>query len=71
MATPFAVTLALAVTGVLDMTSDEGKTICKHSIAKLHDKPFHCTGEDLHLFLDLLSDRAREMGWDDPTVGIC
>ena len=66
----FHLSPALAVTGVIDYSTPEGRKYFDKSIEKLNEELFDCETDDLHLFIDSLKERAREMGWDIPGVGI-
>ena len=66
----FHLSPALTVTGVIDYSTTEGRKYYEKSVEKLNIEPFDCETDDLHLFVDALTERAREMGWDIPGVGI-
>ena len=66
----FHLSPALSVTGVIDYSTTEGRKYYEKSVEKLNIEPFDCETDDLHLFVDALTERAREMGWDIPGVGI-
>ena len=68
--TPFHLSPAMAITGVIDYGTTEGRKHFERSIAPLSAELFDCESDDLHLFIDALITRAREMGWDIPGVGI-
>ena len=68
--TPFHLSPAMAITGVIDYGTTEGRKHFERSIAPLSVELFDCESDDLHLFIDALITRAREMGWDIPGVGI-
>ena len=66
----FHLSPALSVTGVIDYSTTEGRKYYEKSVEQLNIEPFDCESDDLHLFVDALTERAREMGWDIPGVGI-
>ena len=61
MATPFRITLTLALDSIIDFTADEGYKYFKRAIEKLSNDPFNLAPEDRHLLTDLLTERADEM----------
>ena len=66
----FALSPAMALGGLIDYTTDQGQKIFKQSIRKLSEEPFDFNTNNLHLFMDLLRQRADEMGWNEPAIGI-
>ena len=70
MAAAFASTPAVAITGVIDYTTNEGRKIYSSATAKLDEELYNCTPDELHQFLQSLSIRAKEFGWDDEIGGI-
>ena len=70
MAAAFALTPAVAITGVIDYTTNEGRKIYSSATAKLDEELYNCTPDELHQFLQSLSIRAKEFGWDDEIGGI-
>ena len=67
---PFHLSPAASIMGVIDYSTPEGRKHFEHSIERLNDELFDCEGGDLHLFIDALMERAREMGWSAPGVGV-
>jgi hypothetical protein len=51
----FALTPAVAVTGVVDFKTREGQKLFQTTMHKLEDEPFDCDAEGLHQFLKSLS----------------
>ena len=66
----FHLSPALAVSGIIDYSMPEGWKYYEKSIEKLNEELFDCETDDLHLFIDALKERAREMGWDIHGIGI-
>ena len=69
MSVPFFLSPAQSITGIIDYSTTEGRKYYERSISKLRDELFDCE-DDLHLFIDALKERAEEMGWSIPGVGI-
>ena len=67
---PFALNPAQAITGIIDFTMDSNVKIYRKATSKPSEDLFDCVPEDLLLFLKTLSDRAMELSWNDPIVGI-
>ena len=67
---PFALNPAQAITGIIDFTKDSNIKIYRKATSKLSKDMFDCVPEDLLQFLKTLSDRATELPWNDPIVGI-
>ena len=67
---PFALSPALSVTGFINYSTAEGRKHFERSMSKLSDDYFECETDNLHMFLDSLAERAIEMGWEIPGVGI-
>jgi hypothetical protein len=65
----FALTPAVAVTGVVDFKTREGQKLFQTATHKLEDEPFECDADGLHQFLKSLSARAEECGWANDTGG--
>ena len=61
---------ALAVIVVIDYSTLEGCKYFDRTVENLNDELFDCEDEDLHLFIDALKERADEMGWNIPGIGI-
>ena len=67
---PFALNPAQAITGIIDFTKDSNVKLYRKATLKLSKDLFDCVPEDLLQFLNTLSDRATELTWNDPIVGI-
>ena len=67
---PFALNPPQAITGIMDFTKDSNVKLYRKSTSKLSEDLFNCLSEDLLQFLKTLSDRATELSWNDPIVGI-
>jgi hypothetical protein len=65
----FALTPAVAVTGVVDFKTREGQKLFQTATCKLEDELFDCDADSLHQFLKSLSARAEECGWANETGG--
>jgi hypothetical protein len=61
---PFALTPAIAVTGVIDFKTTEGRKLFQTATYKLDEELFDCNADGLYQFLKSLSARADEYGWD-------
>jgi len=59
----FAITPALAITGLLDYTKGDHVKIFRGAIKAVSDEPFNCEADGLYQFLKDVLDRADEMGW--------
>ena len=71
MAANFALTPALAVQGVIDMSSSEGIKLYRDGAKALDEKePFSCNPTDLYRALKAIEMRAEEYGWKQPMSGI-
>lgn len=70
MATPFALTPAAAVCGIIDYSTAAGRKLYAAATAKVEEDLFDCCADDLYSFLRAIKDRAREFGWDAAGVGI-
>ena len=60
--TEFHLSPAMAITGIINYSTPEGRKHFERSIEKLGDKLFDIETSDLHPFLDALYKRACEMG---------
>ena len=67
---PFVLNTAQAITGIIDFTKDSNIKLYRKATSKLSQNLFDCVPEDLLQFLKTLSDRATELPWNDPIVGI-
>jgi hypothetical protein len=65
----FALTLASAITGVIDFTTSEGRKLYNSATYKLDEDPYDCQPDRLYHFLANLHTRAQEYGWNDPIGG--
>jgi hypothetical protein len=70
MAAAFALTPAVAVIGVINYNTSEGRKLYASATAKLAEEQYDCKPDGLYQFLQSLSNRAREFGWDDEIGGI-
>ena len=71
MAANFALTPALAVQGVIDMSSSEGIKLYREGAKALEEKePIACNPTDLYRVLKAIEMRAEEYGWKQPMSGI-
>ena len=64
------VNFAQAITGIIDFMKDLNVKLYRKAILKLSENLFDCAPEDLLQLLKTLSDRATEISWNDPIVGI-
>ena len=62
---PFALTPAIAVTGVVDFLSSERRTLFQTATHKLEEDLFDCDADGLYQFLKSLSARAEEFVWTE------
>jgi hypothetical protein len=66
----FALTPAVAVQGVVDLTTNVGRKLYESATKKVAEELYDCKPEGLYQFLQSVSNRARAFGWDDPVNGI-
>ena len=66
----FALSPTLAVAGIIDYTSREGRNIFTYATTKLDEELYDCKPEGLYQFLQAIKGRAHEYGWDDDIGGI-
>ena len=67
----FALTPALAVQGVIDMTTSEGIKLYREGSKAIEEKePISCNPPDLYRALKAIEMRAEEYGWMEETSGI-
>jgi hypothetical protein len=66
----FALSPALAVAGVIDYSSREGRNIFTYATTKLDEELYDCRPEGLYQFLQAIKGRAHEYGWDDEIGGV-
>ena len=67
---PFALTPAVAVQGVIDYNTTEGRKLYGNAIHKLDEELYNCKPDGLYQFLQTLNNRAQEYGWNDEVGGI-
>ena len=60
----FALSPALVDTGIIDYSTTRGTKIYQAATAKLQDDLFDVESGGIHTFLNALSDRAMQYGWD-------
>jgi hypothetical protein len=70
MAAAFALSPAMAIPGIIDFTSRIGKDVFRFSTEKLDEELYDCHPDGMIQFLQSLSVRAMEYGWDDDVNGI-
>ena len=68
--TTFALTPAVAVIGVIDYKTTEGRKLYAHATYKLDEELYDCKPDGLYQFLQALSNRAQEYGWNHNDSGI-
>ena len=66
----FALTPAIAVQGVIDYKTNEGRKLYGSATYKLEDELYDCQPDGLYQFLQSLNNRAQEYGWNDEVGGI-
>ena len=66
----FALTPAIAVKGVINMKSSQGRNLYKAAIKPLDEEKYDCKPDGLYQFLHSLYNRAGEFGWSDETAGV-
>ncbi len=66
----FALTPAVAVQGVIDYNTNEGRKLYSSATHKLDEELYDCKPEGLYQFLQSLNNRAQEYGWNDDIGGI-
>jgi hypothetical protein len=71
MAVAFALSpAAMAIPGIIDFTSRMGKDVFRFSTKKLDEELCDCHPDGMIQFLQSLSVRALEYGWDNEVNGI-
>jgi hypothetical protein len=70
MAVAFALSPAMAVPGIIDFTSRMGKDVFRFSTEKLDEELCDCHPDGMMQFLQSLSVRAPECGWDNEINGL-
>jgi hypothetical protein len=70
MAAAFALSPAMAVPGIINFTSRIRKDVFRFSTEKLDEELHDCHPDGMIQFLQSLSVRAVEHGWDDEVNGI-
>ena len=66
----FALSPAMAIPGIIDLASKTGKDIFRYATEKLEEELYDCRPDGMTQFLQSLSIRATEYGWEDDTGGI-
>ena len=66
----FALTPAVALQGIIDFKSVEGRKLYETATNKLDEELYDCKPDGLYQFLHSLSIRAQEYGWNNPIGGI-
>jgi hypothetical protein len=67
---PFALSPAMAIPGIIDLSSRTGKDIFRYATEKLEEDLYDCHPDGMTQFLQSLSVRATEYGWEDDVNGI-
>ena len=70
MAAVFALTPAVAIQGVIDYSTSEGRKIYSTATAKLDEELYDCTPKELHQFLQPVQLWAKNFRWDGQVGGI-
>jgi hypothetical protein len=66
----FALSPAMAIPGIIDLSSKTGKDIFRYATEKLEEELYDCLPDGMTQFLQSLSIRATEYGWEDDANGI-
>jgi hypothetical protein len=66
----FALSPAMAIPGIIDLASKTGKDIFRYATEKLEEELYDCRPDGMTQFLQSLSIRATEYGWEDDIGGI-
>jgi hypothetical protein len=66
----FALSPAMAIPGIIDLASRTGKDIFRFATEKLDEELYDCLPAGMTQFLQSLSIRATEYGWEDEVDGI-
>jgi len=66
----FALSPAMAIPGIIDFASTTGKHIFRFATEKLDEELYDCKPDGMVQFLQSLTVRATEYGWDDDVAGI-
>jgi hypothetical protein len=66
----FALSPAMAIPGIIDLSSKTGKDIFRFATEKLEEELYDCLPDGMTQFLQSLSIRATEYGWEDDVGGI-
>jgi hypothetical protein len=67
---PFALTPAIAIEGIVNFATRGGVRLYTSASQKLEEDQYDCKPEGLYQFLQSLTSRAHEFGWDDELGGI-
>ena len=70
MAVAFALSPALAIPGIIDFQSKSGKDVFRFATEKLDEELYDCQPDGMIQFLQSLTVRATEYGWDNEVSGI-
>jgi hypothetical protein len=62
----FALTPAVAIHGVVDYKTAEGRKIYSSATCKLDEELYDCKADGLNHFLKTAAARGEEFGWDNP-----
>ena len=62
---PFALTPAIAMQGIINYQTNSGHKMYSGSIAKLDEELYDCKPKGLYQFLQSLSSGAQDIGWSD------
>jgi hypothetical protein len=65
MAAAVALTLAVAVQGVIDHNTTKGQKLYSLATHKLDKDLYDCKPDALYQFLQLVNNQAQEYGWND------
>jgi hypothetical protein len=66
----FALSPALAIQGVINYETSEGRKLFSSSTHKLDEELYDCKPDGLYQFLQSLNNRAQEFGWNDDVGGM-
>jgi hypothetical protein len=70
MMNAFALSPAMAVQGIIDYSTREGRGIFHDATAKVDEELYDCKPDGLYQFLQSVNNRAHEFGWDDEINGV-
>ena len=66
----FALSPALIIDGIIDLTTKVGNNIYNQGCHKLTAKKFDCDDVNLSVVLKFLRDKSTEQGWQGGTHGV-